>query len=188
MNFSLSLAEVVKKNKMDLFEQMIQDDNQDLNEQDREGFTALMYAALKGNEKVVRKLIEKKAEINQINANGDNALMFSILYNYPAISKLLILSGIHLNKQNNQGKTPLMAASFKGDGELVLLMIERGADPFLRDENYETAIDKARIRGYTLLANRMIKEGNSRSKCVLSKAVGLKTFFKLNGRENDRTN
>ena len=50
-----------------------------------------------------------------------------------------------------------MAAAFKGDGALVYLMIEKGANPSLMDKKQETAADKAFKRGYRFIAERLNK-------------------------------
>jgi hypothetical protein len=55
-------------------------------------------------------------------------------------------SGIGINEvaDKKTGKTPLMLAVESGDSELIIYLLERGADPSLRDTNGENALDLAK--------------------------------------------
>ena len=55
----------------------------------------------------------------------------------------LITEGVDLNKQDDQGKTLLMEAAQKGHFPAVIKLLENGADPFLVDQNGQTALMKA---------------------------------------------
>ena len=77
-----------------------------------------------------------------------------------------------------------MAAAFKGDGALVYLMIEKGANPALMDKKNETAADKAFKRGYRFIAERLNKEILNQKQQVLKKKNFLKATVCL-GRTKD---
>ena len=155
MTTSQMLFCAVKNNYMDLFEQLMQKEKIDLNCQDKDGFTPLIYASAKGRKEMVQALIERGADLDKGNLNGDGPLMWSILYNYQTISKMLIENGADVDAQNIRGETPLMAAAYNGDGELLHLMMAQGATVSLVDKKGETAADKAFKRGYIFLAKHL---------------------------------
>jgi Ankyrin repeats (3 copies) len=53
------------------------------------------------------------------------------------------------------GMTPLMAAAAGGNEALVELLLDRGADPVLRDEQGRSAAAHARAAGHVHLAERL---------------------------------
>lgn len=46
-----------------------------------------------------------------------------------------------IQKKTESGATPIFIASFHGRGDIVKLLLERGADPFIKDKNHQNALD-----------------------------------------------
>ena len=62
----------------------------DLNKQNKDGYTALILAALKNNIEIVKLLLNAGADIDKQNIAGDTALIKAAISNYRKIIKLLL--------------------------------------------------------------------------------------------------
>ena len=69
--------------------------------------TALIKAALKGQEKCVEVLIQAGADVNRQNKNGDTALLLASKKRQNSCCKLLIQSGADVNVQNKNREVAL---------------------------------------------------------------------------------
>jgi len=113
----------------------------------RHGENALMMAALRGHETMVRRLIERGAQVNK---PGWAALHYAASTNRPQsvdIARLLIEQHAYIDAESPNGSTPLMMAAFYGLPAMVDLLLEEGADPLLRNQQGLTAIDFAQRAG-----------------------------------------
>ena len=83
-----------------------------INDKNKFGKTALMYAASNNRESMVSLLIDKGADINmKRNNNGWTALMDAAMNNKESIVSLLIDRGADINIKSNSGFTALMDAA-----------------------------------------------------------------------------
>ncbi len=100
----------------------------DINARDQRGATPLMYAAAFGNAGQVKLLLEAGADVNARNAFNASALIWA---GGDAVkSRMLIERGADVNVRTQQGRTPLlMAAKRQGNGDLIQLLLAKGADP-----------------------------------------------------------
>ena len=96
--------------------------------------SALILAASKGNVKIVKKLLERGADVNMKGKGGSTALL-SVLsaedYVVPqqskiAIVKLLLEYGAHVDQQDILG--PLLKAIEESNYKLAELLLENGAE------------------------------------------------------------
>ena len=84
----------------------------DPNIQDRNGGTALIYAArTRGYIDIVKILLENGADPNIQDNDGVTALMLASVERYPKIIKLLLENGADPNIQDDEGVTALMLAA-----------------------------------------------------------------------------
>lgn len=72
--------------------------------------TALCYAAMKANQKLLRYLLDKGASVNYRDALGMTPLHYATLGGSEDCMTLLIDCGAPLNAANHYGKTPLALA------------------------------------------------------------------------------
>jgi ankyrin repeat protein len=72
--------------------------------------------------------------VNAVNADGDNALHWAVHSKDLESARLLIDSGIDVNQHGDRGRTPLHEACAAGHAEMVLLLVENGADLYAQDE------------------------------------------------------
>jgi ankyrin repeat protein len=87
-------------------------------------------------------------DVNATSVDGDNALHWAAQQNDLAAARLLIDAGINIDHHGDLGRTPLHEAASFVRRDMVLFLIESGADVHARMEGY-TPWDLARIRRHT---------------------------------------
>jgi len=102
--------------------------------------SALMIAAFKGYQELVRKLIARDADVNK---TGWTPLHYAATGGHLAIIQLLLDEHAYIDAESPNQTTPLMMAAQYGTPQAVKLLLEAGADPTLRNELGLSAIDFA---------------------------------------------
>jgi ankyrin repeat protein len=126
--------------------------------------TALIAAAGRGHDEVVRVLLERGADPHKRESDGTRALDWAAQEGHQAVVELLLARdpGL-LDLQGYNDRTALMAASGNGHVDLVRLLLKRGADPRKRVSTGETALHWAAERGHEavvqLLLARWVQAG-----------------------------
>jgi ankyrin repeat protein len=125
-----------------------------VNTQDQDGRTALMYAAYNGHTEVMEKLIQKGASVNLCDSYGRTALMFASSGPYPAAVKLLLTNKADPNMADKEEHfTALMYAAAEGQLEIVKLLISYKADPTSKDIDGDNAMTFAVNNGHKDVVN-----------------------------------
>jgi len=111
-----------------------------VNEKDEAGYTALMWAARKGNMEIARALVEARADVNvrDCASAGWTPLMHAIHKNQNDLARLLIERGADVNAAAGDcrehkaegGKTALAYAAANDNAEIVKALLARGASPY----------------------------------------------------------
>lgn len=93
-----------------------------INAQDRNGYTAFMWAASNGHEYVLKRLIEAPhININAKNRYGDTALILAASNGHEnAVRFLIQVPGIDINAQNQSGDTALICAVKRAHSSFVM--------------------------------------------------------------------
>lgn len=125
----------------------------DLDQKNRDGNTALVYAIKKTHWRdleehffpIVGILLEEvNSEILadlKISMNRNNEIKRKI-------APMLIVAGADPNLQNSAGNTPLILAADNQDYDMVKMLISAGADKDIRDNQNKTALDFAIELGF----------------------------------------
>jgi ankyrin repeat protein len=100
----------------------------------------LMMAALKGQLDMVKKLVERGADVNK---TGWTPLHYAATGGHLEIMNLLLENHAYIDAESPNGTTPLMMAAHYGSPAAVKLLLEAGADSTLRNQLGLTAIDFA---------------------------------------------
>ena len=100
----------------------------------------LMLAAIKGQQDIVTKLIERDADINK---PGWTPLHYAATTGHVEIMKQLLDKDAFIDAQSPNGTTPLMMAAMYGSAAAVKLLLEEGADPLMKNQLGMTAVDFA---------------------------------------------
>uniref|UniRef100_A0A8C7W446 BTB domain-containing protein n=1 Tax=Oncorhynchus mykiss TaxID=8022 RepID=A0A8C7W446_ONCMY len=91
-----------------------------INSMSEQGMTPLMYACVRGDEAMVKMLLDTGADINsEVSASKQ----------YLLLDSRDSMEGALPDGADNYTETPLQLASAAGNFELVSLLLERGADP-----------------------------------------------------------
>lgn len=88
--------------------------------------TELFLAIRAGNEELVKRVLNRGAEVNARDRYQSTPLMHAALYATPECMRLLIEKGADVNARNGVGATALMWGA--GDAAKVRLLVEQGAD------------------------------------------------------------
>ncbi len=118
----------------------------DANEKCKSEMTSLIWAAQRGMLEIVRLLIAQGARVNDRNFTGDTALYRAASSGHEKVVDLLIAHHALIDGVNDQGTTALMAAVSNGRVDAVRVLLEKGADPLLKDNIKRDALSLARQR------------------------------------------
>ena len=128
----------------------------DINAKDDLGWTALIVAARDSNPVAIELLLEGGADVNGGNADGWSALgeACSRSEHDTRAVELLLEAGANINFEDHLGMTPLMHAASFGRLQVVVRLLEAGADVHVRNK-MGTGITKP---GATALTFAEVKE------------------------------
>jgi len=120
----------------------------DPNARDRDGFTPLMIASIRGSVEVVQVLINVGADVNAANPFTEaTPLNMAILGRKPRVLETLVASGVNVNAADSLGRTALHKVVEQGDMELLKpLLAAPASDPNVKDKLGRTPLMSA----YTL--------------------------------------
>jgi ankyrin repeat protein len=108
---------------------------------DRQGRTALIWAAESTRLPAVRLLLEAGADPNAADKDSERPLTRAMLYGTPPLVQALLEAGAEVNFPDAAGDTPLMSAVGYGSPKYVELLLAAGADVNARRPDGRTAAD-----------------------------------------------
>tara|TARA_B110000977_G_C11063825_1_gene487012 strand:+ start:1305 stop:2207 length:903 start_codon:yes stop_codon:yes gene_type:complete len=143
--------------------------------------TPLIYATMKGRDKIVRLLLDSKAKPNIRDSAGITALRVASSLGYTDIVKILFNYDIDINIRDNSGMTALMLAAWDGEIETARLLLKHGADIDIQDDSGKTSLMIAEKKGHDdiakLIKDTIVSRENAkkmvRNKQVLSISKGI---------------
>src|SRR5262249_3035298 len=127
-----------------------------VNAVDDQGHTALTYAAGQGNTKILKVLLMGGADIHY---NNEQALFDSVMGGHRESAKYLLKSGADVNVMRPGGYRLLMRCVQGGDYGMTKLLIDAGADVNAKSDYGDTAIQYARSKRYSEIADLLKMSG-----------------------------
>ena len=144
-----------------------------------EGQTPLILATMKGDEKMVKFVVQAGADVNKVGKYGNRstALMIAARHGYLNIAKVLVEAGADVNMicakgtsffkytqddvdlGGEIGDTALMIAARKGHMNIIEVLIEAGANVNKRYKNSETALMYFALNGNTQGLRLLLRSG-----------------------------
>lgn len=131
----------LREGSMKVFDVLINARGVDIEIKVRNGDTALMIAAFKGNKPAVEALLARNAQINR---PGWTALHYAAAGGHNEIVQLLLDKSAYIDAASPNNTTPIMMAARGGHIFTVKLLLDEGADAMLKNDVGMTAIDFAK--------------------------------------------
>lgn len=132
----------------------------DLDYQDNDGFSAVMFAALKGHVEAFRLLVYAGADVKLCNKAGETALTLSKMnQNHDLFEKVMLEFALEKGNRNACGFYALHCAARRGDLDAVKLLTSRGYDVNLPDGDGYTPLMLAAKEGHGSTCELLISYG-----------------------------
>ncbi|XP_062523709.1 ankyrin-3-like isoform X3 [Corticium candelabrum] len=126
----------------------------DVNKTNDWGKTALMWAAIIGNENIFDLLIEHHSDVLKKSKSGVTAIHYAAWNNHVTIIQKLLSLGVAVDINDNDGCTPLWLATHGGHVSCVEFLLNHGASPHHQSQN-GSPLDVAKQRGHIDVAQMM---------------------------------
>lgn len=117
----------------------------DVNATDSEGYSALQWASLLGENSAVKSLLQAGAKINV--GTTPAVHQAALTGNLEGVT-LLLASGADINQRDSAGRTLLASSAFAGKTNVVQMLLERGVDPNPSDHYGTTPLMFAAEKGH----------------------------------------
>ncbi|XP_067618918.1 ankyrin repeat and SAM domain-containing protein 1A isoform X4 [Eurosta solidaginis] len=117
-----------------------------INSQDVNGYTPLHHACLNGHGNIVRLLLAHNAAPDMPDIRGSTPLYLAAWAGHDEIVKQLLLhtpKAANPNAQTIDNETPLHCAAQHGHNTVLAILLAYGADPTVRNNSFQTALDLA---------------------------------------------
>lgn len=117
--------------------ELIEDDDVDIDEKDNKGSTALMLAAFRGSEDIVRMLVENGAKVNLTTDLGCNAFYFAVKEGHKDVVNYLAAHNANVNHKNQHGHTSPQCAAANDDVDSMRVIFDHAPyrDKDIRDHD-----------------------------------------------------
>ena len=118
---------IVTKNNMDLLLEFINKFPNDINHQDKMGWTPLHFCAQYNNITIAELLLQEGAKVNIIDCYGNNPLWYAVFNandDY-CLVKLLVKYGADALSKNNAMRSPLDFAKQIKDMEMINILTDK---------------------------------------------------------------
>jgi ankyrin repeat protein len=125
---------------------------------DKNGWTALMYAAQHGHTKTCKLLLEKGAGI-KVQERLDARLLKAAGEGRTGKVGRLLKKGASIEAGDSIGWTPLMMAAYGNNMETCALLVEKGADVNAKSRESWNALMLAACWGYTEICAFLLEKG-----------------------------
>ncbi len=144
----------------EMVELLLSFSNTNINLREKEGGTALLFAADINCPKIVELLIRGGADVNLSLRDGTTPLCLAAFKGYIEVVKLLLqVPGVQINKPGTDKATPLYAACYQEHKEIVRLLLNNGADPNIAAQGGWVALRIACAAGNTKIVRLLLNNG-----------------------------
>jgi ankyrin repeat protein len=119
------------------------------------------WTSIYGRPTVLRKLMEKGAEIHVTDREGWTLLHNAIEFGHEALFSMLLDAGIDPSFPKNDGDTSLHQAALRGNVGMVRSILATGCDPDVPGQNGRTPLYSISPHGYAEVAQSLLDAGAS---------------------------
>ncbi|CAG2212481.1 unnamed protein product [Mytilus edulis] len=138
--------------------EVLLNNNADINKEDKEGWTPLKSASVHEHYKIVKRLLLKNADMNKVDHEGWTSLMSACKVGNFKVINILLEYGADVNcYSESTGDTPLtIACTYSDGGEIIKLLLEKGADWKKPNNIGQTALILACMHGKTQNVSKLL--------------------------------
>jgi ankyrin repeat protein len=155
----LDVFEAASLGRTDRLEAILESDSAKAHAWSPDGFTPLHLAAFFGHVEAVRALLARNAQVDAVSRNPMNVMPLHSAAAGPGnrapVGRALLDAGAEVDARSHGGFTALQEAAENGDEDLMELLLARGADPTLTNDDGKSAADLAIDRGHEELAESL---------------------------------
>ena len=154
----------------------------DVNHSDKDGFTAVHYAAEKDNLDVLKLLHNSGANIHQVNRNGIISLMSASLGTGSCDTvRWLLEQGVDVNHSNKDGFTAVHYAAEKGNLDVLKLLHSKRANiTQVSSEGINAIMSVSLSNGDCVTAKWLIDHGLEKSQCTNNGVTAIHFAARMN--------
>ena len=128
------MADIYSEGQMENVLKTRAEANININEKDKDGFTALMVAVkIKAPIEIIETLLSEGADINAEDDWAYTALDHAVENNYVEAAKLFIEKGADVNRKAGYNRTALMIAAESNSADSIKLLLDKGAEIDVKD-------------------------------------------------------
>ncbi|XP_048257923.1 ankyrin repeat domain-containing protein 50-like isoform X10 [Haliotis rufescens] len=121
----------------------------DINSRGGGSWTPVMRATNRGHRYVVELLVSKGADVSLVDGDGNNILHLACSQGHlETVEFVLSLNVVDINSRGGWSLTPVMRAARNGHTDVVELLVSKGADVSLVDEDGYNILHLACIEGH----------------------------------------
>ena len=131
----------------------------DVDTAQRDGMTALHWAAYLDNLDAVKQLTEAEADVHAVTDYAVTPLSIACELGHDSIAKALLEAGANITEVRLGRETPLMLAARNGNLKIVRMLISAGADLDAKEAGGQTALMWAAAAGNTDAVDALIEGG-----------------------------
>jgi ankyrin repeat protein len=131
----------------------------DIETNDEQGFTVLLWASRNGHAKMVQYLLDKGANKESACMNGLRSLHHACNNNREACVRLLLKCGCDPNSADVMGNTPLHYAASRGILNLVINVVDEGGDIKALNKAGQSILHRATVGGHVGIVRFLIERG-----------------------------
>ncbi|XP_071085923.1 serine/threonine-protein phosphatase 6 regulatory ankyrin repeat subunit B-like [Haliotis cracherodii] len=161
----------------------------DINSKGMYGRTPIMLAARKGYKTIFDLLVSSGCDLTLVSNDGDNILHHACLGGYLDIVKYILHENIvSINSKGKYGRTPVMKAAWGGHKRVLNLLVDKGGDVSLFDNENDNILHVACIRGNGTMVKHILSKQvvginsrgrKGRSPLMVAAQNGKKELFNL---------
>ncbi|XP_067936941.1 26S proteasome non-ATPase regulatory subunit 10-like [Watersipora subatra] len=162
----MDIAEAAKERQTELVRSMLTNNGEltdkMIESKDREyNGTALYWMSVNGELDIVRRLLERHADVNTCNIYKHTPLHAAADMGFLNILRLLLAHGARTDVLNENGQTPLHLAAYRGYYDVTECLIKAGADQTIQNARCLTPVQESIAMNHTHVAKLFCKDDSS---------------------------
>ncbi|XP_041086925.1 ankyrin repeat and SAM domain-containing protein 3-like [Polyodon spathula] len=160
LDVPLDLHTAASIGQLDVVVECIRRKEVDLNRKNVGGWTALMYAAYIGHDRIANVLLDAGVGVNVTTARRQTPLMLAASCGNEGIAHCLLERGAELEMRDCRGWTALFHCTSTGHQQMVKFLLDNNADASVKDpKSGFTLLMEAAASGHEIIVQNLLQRG-----------------------------